>query len=115
MFLDISCHMIGLQVGAAMQIWESCIKSCNPRCVSSQGPNDSLANVQSRCLVTLDEYGKLMVHDLLRDMGRNMAVKSSMHNKAGKRSHLCDPRVAERVLRENEVSTTLNRCVHDTF
>lgn len=72
MFRDISCHMIGLHEGCAMRIWESCTNACRPQSVSSIGANHSLSILKSRCLVTLDGDGRFMMHDRLRDLGRNI-------------------------------------------
>jgi hypothetical protein len=93
MFTDIACFLIGKDEQMAMQIFESCI--------SYTGPQVSFHALMDKSLVTLDSDRRIRMHDLLRDMGRNVVTKQSQIE--GQRSHLWDPAMAERVLRKNQV------------
>jgi hypothetical protein len=93
MFEDIACFFIGKDEQMAMQIFESCI--------SYIGPHASFHALMDKSLVTLDRDRRIRMHDLLRDMGRNVVTKQSQIE--GRRSHLWDPAMAERVLRKNQV------------
>ncbi|CAM6061269.1 unnamed protein product [Sphagnum tenellum] len=90
MFQDIACFFIGKDEQMAMQIFES----------SSEGPQVSFHALMDKSLVTLDSNRRIRMHDLLRDMGRNVVTKQSQIE--GQRSHLWDPAMAERVLRKNQ-------------
>jgi hypothetical protein len=93
MFKDIACFLIGKDEQMAMQIFESCI--------SYKGPQVSFHALMDKSLVTLDSDRRIRMHDLLRDMGRNVVTNQSQIE--GQRSHLWDPAMAERVLRKNQV------------
>ncbi|CAK9210705.1 unnamed protein product [Sphagnum troendelagicum] len=92
MFKDIACFFIGKDEQMTMQIFESCI--------SYKGPQVSFHALMDKSLVTLDSDRRIRMHDLLRDMGRNVVTKQSQIE--GQRSHLWDPAMAERVLRKNQ-------------
>ncbi|CAK9212080.1 unnamed protein product [Sphagnum troendelagicum] len=92
MFKDIACFLIGKDEQMAMQIFESCN--------SYKGPQVSFHALMDKSLVTLDSDRRIRMHDLLRDMGRNVVTKQSQIE--GQRSHLWDPAMAERVLRKNQ-------------
>jgi hypothetical protein len=93
MFKDIACFFIGKDEKMAMQIFESCN--------SYNGPQVSFYALMDKSLVTLDSDRRIRMHDLLRDMGRNVVTNQSQIE--GQRSHLWDPAMAERVLRKNQV------------
>ncbi|CAK9875577.1 unnamed protein product [Sphagnum jensenii] len=97
MFTDIACFLIGKDEQMAMQIFESCI--------SYTGPHVSFHALMDKSLVTLDSDRRIRMHDLLRDMGRNVVTKQSQIE--GQRSHLWDPAMAERVLRKNQGTDTV--------
>ncbi|CAK9224471.1 unnamed protein product [Sphagnum troendelagicum] len=97
MFTDIACFLIGKDEQMAMQIFESCI--------SYTGPQVSFHALMDKSLVTLDSDRRIRMHDLLRDMGRNVVTKQSQIE--GQRSHLWDPAIAERVLRKNQGTDTV--------
>ncbi|CAN5971991.1 unnamed protein product, partial [Sphagnum jensenii] len=94
MFLDIACFFIGKHETMAMQIFESCSYDYN-------GPAASFSSLIDKSLVKLDGDGRIVMHDLLRDMGREVVKKQSLEDKAP-RSHLWDPEMAERVLANGE-------------
>jgi hypothetical protein len=98
MFLDIACFMIGQREHIAMQIFEACK-------FDYKGPAPSFCSLKDKCLVKLDEDKRIIMHDLLRDMGRQV-VKNQSHNmEKGTPSHLWDPEMVQRVLQNKEVST----------
>jgi hypothetical protein len=98
MFLDIACFMIGQREHIAMQIFEACKFDYDE-------PAPFFSSLKDKCLVKLDEDRRIVMHDLLRDMGRQV-VKNESHNmKKGTPSHLWDPEMVQRVLRNKEVST----------
>ncbi len=102
MFQDIACFLIGKDKQMVMQIFESCI--------SYTGPQFTFHALMDKSLVTLDRDGRIRMHDLLRDMGRNVVTKQSQIE--GRRSHLWDPAMAERVLRKNQVQKyTIDRII----
>jgi hypothetical protein len=94
MFLDIACFFIGKQKTMAMQIFESCSYDYN-------GPAASFSSLMDKSLVKLDGDGRIVMHDLLRDMGREVVKNQSLMDKAPP-SHLWDPEMAERVLANRE-------------
>jgi hypothetical protein len=98
MFLDIACFMIGQREHIAMQIFEAC-KS------NYKEPETSFSSLKDKCLVKLDEDRRIVMHDLLLDMGRQV-VKNQSHNmEKGTPSHLWDPEMVQRVLQNKEVGT----------
>jgi hypothetical protein len=98
MFLDIACFMIGQRENIAMQIFEAC-KS------DYKGPAPSFKSLKDKCLVKLDEDRRIVMHDLLRDMGRQVVMNQSHHMEKGTPSHLWDPEMVQRVLQNKEVGT----------
>jgi hypothetical protein len=99
MFLDIACFMIGQREHIAMQIFEAC------KFDYEDAPARFFSSLKDKCLVKLDEDRRIIMHDLLRDMGRQV-VKNESHNmKKGTPSHLWDPEMVQRVLQNKEVST----------
>ncbi len=99
MFLDIACFMIGQREHIAMQIFEAC------KVDYEEGPAPFFNSLKDKCLVKLDEDRRIIMHDLLRDMGRQV-VKDKSHNMEKRTpSHLWDPKMVQRVLQNKEVST----------
>jgi hypothetical protein len=98
MFLDIACFMIGQHEHIAMQIFEAC-KSDYKR------PATPFNSLKDKCLVKLDEDRRIVMHDLLRDMGRQVVMNQSHHMEKGTPSHLWDPEMVQRVLQNKEVGT----------
>ncbi|CAM6076017.1 unnamed protein product [Sphagnum tenellum] len=94
MFLDIACFFIGKHETMAMQIFESCSHDY-------KGPAASFSSLIDKSLVKLDGDGRIVMHDLLRDMGREVVKKQSVMDNAPL-SHLWDPEMAERVLANRE-------------
>ncbi len=98
MFLDIAYFMIGQREHIAMQIFEAC-KS------DYKGPAPSFSSLKDKCLVKLDEDKRIVMHDLLRDTGRQMVMNQSHHMEKGTPTHLWDPEMVQRVLQNKEVGT----------
>jgi ribosomal protein S24E len=96
MFLDIACFMIGQREHIAMQIFEAC-KS------DYKGPAPSFNSLKDKCLVKLDEDKRIVMHDLLRDMGRQVVKKESHNMEKETPSHLWDPEMVQQVLQNWEV------------
>jgi hypothetical protein len=93
-FLDISCFFIGEDMGYVKQILDSC----------DFFPDSGIEVLIQRCLVTVNDKNKLMMHDLLRDMGREI-VREKCRNNPGKWSRVWSMEDAIEVLREESVST----------
>jgi hypothetical protein len=71
-----------------------------------------IQNLMDRHLITIDEANKLMMHQLLRDMGRNI-VRQESPDDPGKRSRLWHDKDVLLVLRENTVRNTFLFCVNE--
>jgi hypothetical protein len=103
MFVDIACVMLGHSKEKALEVWTS---------AGYNTPNWSLNRLLDKCLVKVDIYGQLDMHDLLRDMGRKIVM-----DKAGKnlemQSHVWDPTMATKLLQKEHVrfSSTLHYVV----
>ncbi|KAL6284779.1 hypothetical protein ACE6H2_015708 [Prunus campanulata] len=66
-FLDISCFFIGMDKGYVTQILKGC----------GFAQPIGISVLIQRCLVTVSEENKLMMHDLLRDMGREIVYENA--------------------------------------
>ncbi|CAL2247695.1 unnamed protein product [Prunus armeniaca] len=76
-FLDISCFFIGMDKDYVTQILDGC----------GFAAKLGIRILIERCLVTVSEQNKLMMHDLLRDMGREI-VRENAHGQLEKFSRL---------------------------
>ncbi|XP_048231371.1 disease resistance protein RUN1 [Ricinus communis] len=76
-FLDIACFFIGTDRDYAVKILDGC----------GFFPEIGISVLIQRSLVTVDSKNKLSMHDLLRDMGREI-VRELSPNQPGKRSRL---------------------------
>ncbi|CAK9194562.1 unnamed protein product [Sphagnum troendelagicum] len=95
MFLDIACFMIGQREQRAMQIFKACASDY-------RGPALSFSSLKDKCLLKLDEDRQIIMHDLLRDMGRQVVKNESRNMEKGTPSHLWDPEMVQRVLQNKE-------------
>ncbi|XP_043687797.1 disease resistance protein RPV1-like [Telopea speciosissima] len=77
MFLDIACFFIGMNKIIACHIWEGCDFS----------PQVGLDVLCAKSLVMISEDGKLRMHDMLRDLGRDIVRQESI-KKPGERSRI---------------------------
>eukprot|EP00253_Pinus_taeda_P003956 PITA_03956 len=62
-FLDIVCFFIGEDKDTAIRIWDG----------TEWGGSLRFQNLESRCLVEVDDENCIRMHDHLRDLGRNIA------------------------------------------
>ncbi|XP_040996295.1 disease resistance protein RPV1-like [Juglans microcarpa x Juglans regia] len=88
-FLDIAFFFIGQRLVDVIQILES----------SDFCPNFSIPRLKEKCLISEDLDGRLQMHDLLRDMGREVVRKESPN--PGKRSRLVFHKDVRKVLEED--------------
>ena len=108
MFRDIACMLIGVKQEVAMMIWKSC-SNCSCNC--SKTPASSLQNLIDRSLVKLDEDDRLRMHDVLRDMGRDVVMTDRVKGWGRPQkdwTHLWDPVKAERELSCGKVSVKVS-------
>jgi hypothetical protein len=75
MLLVIACFMINKHESMATSFWKSCILC---PCPSSKSPYFSLTKLIEKSLVKVDENGYLQMHDVIRDMARDVAKKESL-------------------------------------
>ncbi len=108
MLLDIACFMINQHKSMAMSFWESCI-SCP--CPSSKSPHSSLLKLIEKSLVKVDENGYLQMHDVIRDMLRDVVKKESLQE-VGERSHLWDSIEIKEVLHNDKVNHSVHGYVN---
>ncbi|BFG19470.1 hypothetical protein CerSpe_057440 [Prunus speciosa] len=76
-FLDISCFFIGVNKNYVTEILDGC----------GFFAEIGISVLLERCLVTVNEKNKLMMHDLIRDMGREI-VRAKFPKYPGKHSRL---------------------------
>jgi len=96
MFLDIACFMIGQREHIAMQIFQAC---------KFERPATSFSMLKDKCLLKLDEDKQIVMHDLLRDMGRKEVQDQSKKMEKETPSHLWNPEIVQQVLQNRKVST----------
>ncbi|XP_048447108.1 disease resistance protein RPV1-like [Pyrus x bretschneideri] len=89
-FRDISCFFIGMDKNDVMQILDGCGFSATA----------GIEVLHGRCLVTVSRKNKLMMHDLLRDMGREI-VRAENPKYPEKRSRLWRPEDVKALLIDN--------------
>jgi predicted DCC family thiol-disulfide oxidoreductase YuxK len=99
MFLDIACFMIGQREHTMMQIFEACELDYE------EGPAPFFSSLKDKCLVKLDEDRRIVMHDLLRDMGRQVVKNKSLEMEKRTPSHLWNPKRVQQVLETKKVST----------
>ena len=107
MFLDVSCQMTGLLEDNAIDIWKSCEGRCwASKCLTSWTVHDSLSILKDKALVKVDDNNRLIVHNLLREMGRELAGKEHIQGRSRqleKHSHLWSSCEMERCLKIGKV------------
>ncbi|KAF5469446.1 hypothetical protein F2P56_013521 [Juglans regia] len=89
-FLDIACFFKTKDVDYVIKVLDSC------RFL----PDDGISRLMEKCLISVDEHGKLWMHDLLQDMGREI-VRQESPKEPGKRSRLWFHEDVRSVLEEN--------------
>ncbi|KAL4634400.1 hypothetical protein ACB092_04G196800 [Castanea dentata] len=76
-FLDIACFFKGFSKMYVMDILDSC----------NLNPNYGIQKLMDKSLIRVDQYGKLLMHDLLQKMGKDIVQRESPQL-PGKRSRL---------------------------
>jgi hypothetical protein len=112
MFLDIACFFseynskfeMGVTIQKALQIW---------KVPSQYSLMNSLQNLKDRSLVKVNDKGNLVMHDQLRDMGRQIVKEASSYER-GNQSRIWDKEEARMVLL-NEMVITSSSNVHQSF
>lgn len=92
LFLDIAFFFEGMDKNYTIEILKD----------SNLFPEIEVAVLVNRCLVTIDNSNKLRMHNLLRDMGREI-VRTESRKEPGKRSRLCIQEDVLDVLKNNTV------------
>ncbi|XP_020410822.1 TMV resistance protein N [Prunus persica] len=93
-FLDISCFFIGMDGDCVTQILDGCGFSATI----------GISVLIERCLVTVSERKELMMHDLLRDMGKEIIFENA-HGHPEKFSRLWKREDVTYVMTDESVST----------
>ncbi|XP_035547080.1 disease resistance protein RPV1-like [Juglans regia] len=101
-FLDIACFFKTKDVDYVIKVLDSC------RFL----PDDGISRLMEKCLISVDEHGKLWMHDLLQDMGREI-VRQESPKEPGKRSRLWFHEDVRSVLEENTVTNKIEGILID--
>jgi hypothetical protein len=91
-FLDIACFFKGDDKAYVIKILDSC----------GFFPHIGIEVLMDKSLITIDEHNKLVMHDLLQDMGREI-VRQESPKEPGKRSRLWCHEDVRHVFEENMV------------
>lgn len=91
-FLDIACFFIGMDRNYVTQILDGC----------DFFAGSGIRVLLDRCLLTVTTKNKLMMHDCLRDMGRDI-IRERYLDEPEKRTRLWHPKDVEDVLTEHTV------------
>ncbi|KAL9381643.1 hypothetical protein Peur_024678 [Populus x canadensis] len=102
-FLDIACFFIGRNKEYVANVLEV-------RC--GYHPEDDLGTLSERSLIKVNASGKISMHDLLRDMGREIVHKESP-NHPGKRSRIWQCEDAWNVLSKQKGTNVVEGIVLD--
>jgi energy-coupling factor transporter ATP-binding protein EcfA2 len=94
-FLDIACFFNGQDADYVIKILDNC----------NFFPNSGIKVLMDKSLITIDEYNRLMVHNLLQEMGREI-VRLESPKEPGQRSRLWFHEDVRHVLEENTVRIT---------
>ncbi|XP_048422831.1 disease resistance protein RUN1-like [Pyrus x bretschneideri] len=95
LFLHIACFLIGRDKNYIVRILDGC-----DFCTIV-----GIQNLIDRCLVTIDGYNNMQMHDMIRDMGREIVRHES--EESGKRSRLWRHKDSFEVLREKNGTQTI--------
>ncbi|CAK9278102.1 unnamed protein product [Sphagnum jensenii] len=102
MFLDIACFLGGLKINTICRAWNGDYSS----------PKLGLQNLQDRSLIEQGEGGILYIHDQLRDMGQNIAMKLPFMNRfVWKSNHSNDFLQKDEVVKHLK-GISLKKCVN---
>ncbi|XP_074357550.1 disease resistance protein RPV1-like isoform X1 [Apium graveolens] len=104
-FLDMACFYIGHNVDhMAIRIMEACYTHVHR----------NIDILKKRCMLTIDEYGILGMHDLLRDMGREIARNNSS-DEPGKYSRLWVSEDVNTVLKNYKGTEAIHGIIYGKF
>ncbi|KAM7470198.1 hypothetical protein LguiA_008381 [Lonicera macranthoides] len=95
LFLDIACFFVGNDKDYTIKVLDS----------TDTYVDVGIQNLIDRYLLTIDSRNKLMMHQLLRDMGRHIVNQESLEPE--KRSRLWQEKEAYSVLRNKKGTTTI--------
>ncbi|KAB2595202.1 protein suppressor of npr1-1 [Pyrus ussuriensis x Pyrus communis] len=95
LFLHIACFLIGRDKNYIVRILDGC----------DFFTIVGIQNLIDRCLVTIDGYNNVQMHDMIRDMGREIVRHES--EESGKRSRLWHHKDSFEVLREKNGTQTI--------
>ncbi|VVA26651.1 PREDICTED: TMV resistance [Prunus dulcis] len=99
LFLHIACFFIGMEKDVIVRILDSC----------GFYTIVGIQNLIDRCLVTIDEYNKVHMHYMIRDMGRGIVHLES--KEPGERSRLWNHKDSFKVLKEKNGTQTIEGLV----
>ncbi|XP_062020845.1 disease resistance protein RPV1-like [Rosa rugosa] len=89
-FLDIACFFKGWNTNDVTQILEGCDRN---------NPKHSIEVLEEKALINFDVNGRICMHDLLEEMGKDIVRQES--TEPGKRSRLWHHKDVQEVLTEN--------------
>ncbi|KAM7462851.1 hypothetical protein LguiA_030972 [Lonicera macranthoides] len=89
LFLDISCFFVGEEKDNIITILDGC----------DFYTKVGVQNLIDRCLLTINQNKKVMMHQLLQEMGREI-IRQESPQEPGRRSRLCRHKDCVKVLRE---------------
>ncbi|TQD84234.1 hypothetical protein C1H46_030212 [Malus baccata] len=101
LFLHIACFLIGRDKNYIVRILDGC----------DFYTIVGIQNLIDRCLVTIDQYNDVQMHDMIRDMGREIVRRES--DEPGSRSRLWRHKDSFEVLREKNGTQTIQGLVLD--
>ncbi|KAB2596590.1 protein suppressor of npr1-1 [Pyrus ussuriensis x Pyrus communis] len=101
-FLDIACFFKGMDKDYATEILDGC----------GFYPRTGITVLINRALITVSEEGKLEMHDLLEEMGREIVRQESIKD-PGKRSRLWNYEDVHRVLTQNTATEAVESIILD--
>ncbi|CAL5340872.1 unnamed protein product [Camellia sinensis] len=90
LFLHVACFFVGMDEDQVVTILDGCDFSTMV----------GIQNFIDRCLLTIDEHKKLVMHQLVQEMGREI-VRQESPKEPGERSRLWNCKDSLNVLREN--------------
>ncbi|CAL5340864.1 unnamed protein product [Camellia sinensis] len=90
LFLHVACFFVGMDEDQVVTILDGCDFSTMV----------GIQNLIDRCLLTIDEHKKLVMHQLVQEMGREI-VRQESPKEPGERSRLWNCKDSLNVLREN--------------
>ncbi|GMP63337.1 hypothetical protein CsSME_00025066 [Camellia sinensis var. sinensis] len=92
LFLHVACFFVGMDEDQVVTILDGC----------DFYTMVGIQNLIDRCLLTIDEHKKLVMHQLVQEMGREI-VRQESPKEPGERSRLWNCKDSLNVLRENTV------------